>query len=209
MSFDDYIGKCTYDPIKNIYEFEMQNEIIEESNYIEIADPTIDNTFKNIFLGQKKITLSCLNSLLFPDEDRINDIKFLPSESPGEGPYSRGSIRFDLLCKCYLTITEDKEQHYNNDSELIVDFEIEKGFKNTNDERFIKYARTLSGKYTDQKILILLDKSPWSSSSVIISIGSYFFSSRIFWFCSFKILFSFVSSSISSLYVFISFKRAC
>ena len=155
MTFIDYKGGCKYDHIKNLYRFTMKNEILEEEYYTEISDPTVDNTFKQIFLGDKKITESCLNSLLFPGEDRINDINFLPTENPGNGPYSAGSIRMDVLCECNLEKTEDIDQHYNNDLDLIIDLEIEKGFKNTNDERFIKYARTLSGKYIDKKILIL------------------------------------------------------
>ena len=156
MSFIDYTGICEYDPLPNLYRFEMKNEILEEANYIEIADLTIDNTFKHIFLGDKKITESCLNSLLFPGEDRIIDITFLPSENPEEGPYRRGSIRLAILCECNLKKTENKNQHYNNDLQLIVDFNIEKGLKNTNDERFIKYARTLFEKYIGKKILILV-----------------------------------------------------
>lgn len=46
-------------------------------------------------------------------------------------------------------------KHFNNDEELIVDLEIEKGFKNSNDQRFLNYAKILVGKYAEIKIMVL------------------------------------------------------
>ena len=157
MSFMDYKGKCNYDLDEGLYKFtKNDNEIKKQKECIEIEDPTVDNTFKKIFLGDKSITISLLNSLLFPGKERIEDIVFLPTENPGDGPYSRGSIRMDILCHCYLK--KKNMKHYKNDKDLIIDLEIEKGFKNTNDQRFLRflnYAKILVGKYVDIKIMVL------------------------------------------------------
>ena len=155
MSFMDYKGKCQYVYKKGLYQFtKNDNKIIETKEYIEIEDPTVDNTFKKIFLGDKSITISLLNSLLFPGKERIKDINFLPTENPGDGPYSRRSIRMDILCHCFLK-KKKNVKHFNNDEELIVDLEIEKGFKNSNDQRFLNYAKILVGKYAEIKIMVL------------------------------------------------------
>ena len=154
MSFMDYKGKCNYDLDEGLYKFtKNDNEIKKSKECIEIEDPTVDNTFKKIFLGDKSITISLLNSLLFPGKERIEDIVFLPTENPGDGPYSRGSIRMDILCHCYLK--KKNMKHYKNDKDLIIDLEIEKGFKNTDDQRFLNYAKILVGKYVDIKIMVL------------------------------------------------------
>lgn len=160
MSLLDYIGKYEYVHMKNIYQFSMKdNKILETQDYTEISDPTVDYTFKKIFL-EGNIVKSLLNSLLFPDEKRINSINILPSEVPGEGPFSTGSIRIDILYECTLNkiIKKNKKyktEHYTNDDCLIIDLVMERGFKNTNDERFLKYARNVGGNYPNKKIMVL------------------------------------------------------
>ena len=80
MSFLEYTG--IYEKTKGMYKFTMQAEkqkyFLESYSFSAIADPTIDNTFKQIFLDNKSITKALLNALLFPKKNSIKEIEFLP-----------------------------------------------------------------------------------------------------------------------------------
>ena len=159
MSFIYYTGKCIQNDDDDEFVFEMKNPAknLKFNSYIEIADPTVDNSFKKLFLKNEDLTISLLNDLLFSGRERITKIQFMPNEEPGMGRFGSGSIRMDIVCKCKLTKTLNKDDdHFKNETDLIIDLEMQKFFKSDNDERFIKYLRALAGKYMKTKILILV-----------------------------------------------------
>ena len=174
MSFLEYCGKCN-DIVKG-YKFTMSknNKIyyLEKDSFSKIADPTIDYTFKQIFAQNEEITKALLNAFLFPENAKIYKIDFLPTEHPGYGPYSSGSIRMDVICKCHIKDSdqmdieeaeeEEKEKEDKKeinllcqDGVLIVDIEMQIGYKKTNDARFLKYVKILDKKYGLMKVLVL------------------------------------------------------
>ena len=72
-------------------------------------------------------------------------------------------LKLDIVCKCFLEKINKKQEkkikieHYIKDNVLIIDLEMQKGFKEDyNDERFLKYAKILAGTYADSKIMVLL-----------------------------------------------------
>ena len=172
MSFLEYCGKCNESD--KGYEFTMRNNketyYVEKESILKIADPTVDNTFKQIFAENEEITKALLNAFLFPEKAKIDKIEFLPTEHPGYGLYSSGSIRMDVVCKCHLKDSdkmdieeaEEKEKEDKKeiiplcqDGVLIVDIEMQIGHKKTNDARFLKYVRILDKKYGLMKVLVL------------------------------------------------------
>jgi len=169
MSFLEYTG--IYEKTKGMYKFTMQGEkqkyFLESYSFSAIADPTIEIIFKQIFSDNKSITKALLNALLFPKNNLIKEIEFLPYEHPGIGPYNRGSIRMDVVCKCTLDSNEegmeieesnDKENFplYNNGTELFIDLEIQIGCKANNIEKnFLRFVRILDKKYALNKVMVL------------------------------------------------------
>ena len=158
MSFIYFTGKCTQnDDDGFIFEMKNPKKNLHFNSYIEIADPTVDNSFKKLFLKNEDLTKSLLNDLLFSGRERITQIQFMPNEEPGVGPFGTGSIRMDIVCKCKLTKDKlNKDDHFKNETDLIINLEMQKYFKSNNDERFIKYLRSLAGNYMNIKILILV-----------------------------------------------------
>lgn len=155
MSFLQYSGK--FDKFNEDYEdsyyFYMNDgNYLKDNTYIEVTSPVIDNTFQKIFGENETITKSLLNSLLYPKNERINKIDFLPTNRPGKisDKYSYGSIRTDVLCKCYL-----KEDNEDKETVLIIDLEMQINFNKENTKKFIYYLKRLYSKYIDTKIIVL------------------------------------------------------
>jgi hypothetical protein len=67
MSFLEYTGN--YKKTKGLYKFIMEGSnkqyFIELYSFSAVADPTIENTFKQIFLYNESITKALLNLFLF------------------------------------------------------------------------------------------------------------------------------------------------
>lgn len=164
MSFLNFSGSNNKEGI--YYVFDMEGEKpLKEAYRMEIADPTIDNSFKRVFYTKPEITKSFLNSLLFPRNERIKDLMFLPSECPGQaGSYSEGSIRMDCPCKCKLEPykkypkikTDNLLGLYYDDKEIIVDIEMQIGVKPNLDDTLMKYLRNLCHLNEINKILLLV-----------------------------------------------------
>ena len=155
MSFLQYSGK--FEKIEENYEdsyifFMNEGKNLIDNTYIEVTSPIIDNTFQKIFGENEQITKSLLNSLIYPEKERINKIEFLPTNRPGKigEKNSFYSIRTDVLCKCYLDFDNEDE-----DKELIVDLEMQINFNKENTKRFIYYLKRLYSKYFDAKIIVL------------------------------------------------------
>lgn len=162
MSFLNYTG--IIEEFGQLYKFKMKyGSSIQDKYYLNIANPTIDNSFKRVFF-QKVIVRSCLNSIVFPNKYRIEEISLLPTESPGEVEYyGRGSIRFDCPLKCILnngkTYPKVNKQDafglYIDDNEIIVDIEMQIGGKSNLDDIYMNYMKKLIMTYNTNKILIL------------------------------------------------------
>ena len=165
---------------KNKKKPKIVEEIIESSTYTKVCDPTIDNTFKNIF--REKKTLMCfLNDLLFPSENKIKDIEFTTNDFPGPigQKFSIGSKRIDLGVKCKFYKEEDKiltqyirkeeddtymdiefdEDDFKNkieeEADLVLDIEMQKGSNEEDSERFIKYVNFLDAHVSTKKVWLI------------------------------------------------------
>ena len=153
MSFLQYTGSSETQEDGSC-EFQMENENVlkDEEGYIEVTSPAIDNTFQTIFGQNKNITKDLLNSFIYPNEDRIKEVTFLPTNFSGQigAKFSLGSIRADVLCKCDL-----QEDENDKDLELIVDLEMQIEFNKQNTQRFINYFKTLISNYGKVNIIIL------------------------------------------------------
>lgn len=154
MSFLQYTGDSEIQEDGSC-EFQMENENVlkDEEGYIEVTSPAIDNTFQTIFGQNENITKDLLNSIIYPNEDRIKKVTFLPTNYSGQigTKFSLGSIRADVLCKCVL-----QEDENDKDLELIVDLEMQIEFNKQNTKRFINYFKTLIPNYSKVNIIILV-----------------------------------------------------
>jgi len=124
MSFLKFTG-ISFKENEHCYIFEMEGKKSQKykDDSINIPSPIIDNNFKQVFGNNPDITKSLLNSLLYPKDNKIIKVEYLPGELPGEitqypeqvSLNSLDSIRVDILCKCTLEnkILEESQ----NDSE--------------------------------------------------------------------------------------------
>ena len=154
MSFLDFTGDSE-ENVDGSYTFKMKEEddFVDKEGYIEVTSPVIDNAFQKIFGQNENITKDLLNSIIFPNKDRIKQITFLPTNyaGPVDKKYSFDSIRADVLCKCYLS----KDQNDDEELEIIIDIEMQIEFNKDNTKRFIKYLKTLYSNYGNIKIIVL------------------------------------------------------
>lgn len=187
MSFLDYSGEVDTEGLYYVFDMGEEKEPQKETYHLNIANPTIDNCFKKMFYSKSEITKSFLNSILFPKDKRITDITFLPTERPGEAEsYAEGSIRMDCVCKCklnplkrYPKIKEgdDALGVYSNDTELVIDIEMQIGLKQNQDDISMSYLRALCQQYEKNKILVLVllytpnSKNPRINKGNIIAYG--------------------------------------
>ena len=149
MSFLKYTGDV--EEIK-YFKFEMNdNNIINGDKFIEVASPAIDVNFKTIFENNKEILRSLLNSLIFPETERIEEIEILPTIVPGYKKYyyNLDYIRLDILCACYLLESpDDEESKVLIDLQMIIDF---------NKNEINKYMNYLKNIYKENIIALALD----------------------------------------------------
>ena len=174
MSFLRFTGVVDKKDSSFIFRMNKGKDLIENS-YINIPNPIIDNSFKQIFGKNNEITKCLLNSILYPNEEKIEKVEFLTNDLPGRIPKypepltlnSLDSIRVDVLCKCFLKNEEFEEEGKKNntvhmdldnaDKEyIIVDLEIQLGFSFENTKRFIKYAKELDSLYKKDIIVLAL-----------------------------------------------------
>ena len=112
--FLDYTGEVNI--IKKPYKFVFKNHEISSKDYILACKPTLDNTFKKIFLKEPKILKCFLNDILFPQKKKIKNVEYIKTEYPGKFLKNAiGSIRIDVGCKCKL-IKDDNDdiENYNS-----------------------------------------------------------------------------------------------
>ena len=110
MSFLQFTG-ANYESKKGyVFKMEGKNKKTIYKNLVNIPSPIIDTNFKQVFAHNPEITKSLLNSLIYPNDNNIIKVEYLPGELsgkinqyPGEAKlYSFDSLRFDILCKCTL-----------------------------------------------------------------------------------------------------------
>ena len=126
-----------------------------------IINPAYDNSFKNMFCSDKKILKSLLNSVLFPESKLIDKIKYSKIQFSGKGKinarYGAGSKSIDVGCKCFL-----KEENDLNikDNVLMVDVEMQIGFFDIIEERFVDYANEIrvNSNYCDTWVVSFILK---------------------------------------------------
>jgi hypothetical protein len=126
-----------------------------------IINPAYDNSFKNMFCSDKKILKSLLNSVLFPESKLIDKIKYSKIYFSGKGKinarYGAGSKSIDVGCKCFL-----KEENDLNikDNVLMVDVEMQIGFFDIIEERFVDYANEIrvNSNYCDTWVVSFILK---------------------------------------------------
>ena len=139
MSFLKFTGVSSKEK-EHCYLFEMEGQKSQNyiDDYINVPSPIIDNNFKQVFGNNPDITRSLLNSLLYPKDNSIIKVEYLPSELSGkiaqypeqQNLNSLDSIRVDILCKCILRneIPDEsqKDSEEKNEPEENLDEEDEK-----------------------------------------------------------------------------------
>ena len=132
MSFLEFTGKVNKE--ENNYVFKMQNiEDLIAQQIFYIPSPIVDNNFKAVFAHQIEIAKSLAGSLLFPCENLIDHVEYLPSDLPriiAQYPeearlYGYDSLRADVLLKVILKQANVKykekdknladDEYYEND----------------------------------------------------------------------------------------------
>ena len=143
MSLLEYTGKYKKDNQR--YSFKMKNgKIFTSQKRTALINPTFDNSFQNMFCSDKKILKSLLNSVLFPESKLIKRLEYSKIYFAGKGEvnkrYGLGAKSIDLGCKCFLK----KDNNIKiKDNILMVDVEMQIGFSDAMEERFIDYTNTI------------------------------------------------------------------
>jgi len=105
-----------------------------ELSYKSLADPTYDQTFKTLFIGDTKINginseqrlMSILNSLLFLDTNendlKIRKIKYLPNEKVD---FNIDVLKVDVICECICWELGKGEVKEEDQTKFCVVFEMQ------------------------------------------------------------------------------------
>ena len=136
-----------------------------------ISDPTYDNAFKTMLYFQKSILKSLLNSVLFPESKLIEKLEYSKTYFPGKldinSRYGAGSKSIDVGCKCFLK----KDNNLNiKDNVLMIDVEMQIGFNDELESRFINNANTIrvKSKFADTWVVSFIIKESINSDNNII-----------------------------------------
>ena len=168
MLFLDYTG--TYTMSGERYVFRMKNNVKKISKFhTSLNNPTYDNSFKNMFCTEKSITKSFLNSVLFPKSKIIEKIEFYKTNFPGKSlvnhRYGFGSKSIDVGCKLFLK----KDNGLNIKRNILMcDLEMQIGFSNEIEQRFIDYANTIrvNSDYQDTWVVSFILKESISNKNI-------------------------------------------
>jgi len=147
-------------------DFLLDDKSIVTKNYISIADCSYDTVFKSIFYTQiktlnntdgNKRLISFLNALLFPNNNKENDLKIKKVEiikneiAHFDEKFNKGTIKFDIPCKCFCwSSNEEKQEVFGVDVEMQIKYNDEFG------TRFYKYNSVLNESFEYLYILISL-----------------------------------------------------
>jgi len=170
MSFLDYTGKFTTSRDKFIFKMKGGKKKTSKFSTI-IFNPTYDNSFKTIFCFHKGIVKSLLNSVLFPGTKLIEKIEYSKTHFPGildiNSRYGACSKSIDVGCKCFLK--KDNNLNIKNNV-LMIDLEMQIGFNDEVESRFINYANTIrvKSKFADTWVVSFIVKESINSENNII-----------------------------------------
>ena len=145
MLFLDYTGEFKRRNGNKIA-FKMKNGQIHTTKFFnKIINPTHDKSFIKMFCYKKNILKSLLNSVLFPNSKIIEKIEYIQTNFSGKSEiknrYGFVSKSMDVECKCFLK----KNNGLNmKDDILICDFEMQVGFSDKLEQRFIDYINAIT-----------------------------------------------------------------
>ena len=170
MSFLDYTGKFKIRKGNKIA-FKMKNGKNHTTIYFtKIRNPTHDNSFKNMFCYKKSILKSLLNSVLFPKSKIIEKIEYIQTYFAGKSEiknrYGFSSKSIDVGCKCFLE--KNNGLNIKNDI-LICDLEMQIGFSDKVEQRFIDYANAVRvySNYQDTWVISFILKENIDGNHII------------------------------------------
>lgn len=160
LSFLDYTG--AYTKSGDRYTFKMKNNKKKTSKFFTLlSNPTYDNSFKNMFCEEKSILKSFLNSVLFPKSNLIEKIEFSKTCFAGKdlvnNRYGYGTKNIDVGCKLFL---KKNNKLKIKDNIIICDVEMQIGFSNKIEQRFIDYANRIrvDSHYSDTWVVSFILK---------------------------------------------------
>ena len=169
MSFLGFTGKHRKRAEK--YIFEMKNGKKITSKFCSsICNPTYDNSFKNMFCRKKKGLKSMLNSILFPKSKLIERIEYSRTYFAGKTSiktrYGFGSKSIDIGCKCFLKKNNGLKI---KDDILLIDIEMQIGFSDETENRFIDYANKIriDSNYADSWVVSFILKESINKNNTI------------------------------------------
>lgn len=139
-----YLTKeCDFDNNRRKYYFILTNG--EKRFYDEIVsvfDPGYDTTFKELFLNNPERLEDFLNNVYLENKTmKISDLEFLEGSYYDIGkPRDFNSLSSDLTCKAKI-----------KDRTLLIDVEIQIGWRDILDDRLFEYGSLLRYRYTNQE----------------------------------------------------------
>lgn len=145
MLFLNYTGKFNKRKREKKIVFKMKNGKTHTTKFFtKIINPTHDNSFKNMFCYKKDILKSLLNSVLFPNSKIIEKIEYIQTYFAGKSEiknrFGFSSKSIDVGCRCFLK--KNNGLNIKNDI-LICDLEMQIGFSDKVEQRFIDYANAI------------------------------------------------------------------
>ena len=151
------------------YVFRMKNNVKKTSKFhTSLNNPTYDNSSKNMLSTEKSIAKSFLNSVLFPKSKIIEKIEFSKTNFPGKSlvnhRYGFGSKSIDVGGKLFLK----KDNGLNIKRNILMcDLEMQIGFSNEIEQRFIDYAYTIrvNSDYQDTWVVSFILKESISNKN--------------------------------------------
>ena len=138
------------------------SEHYRTNEVIQLADPSIDATFKFLFTDhQPKILENMLNSIFFPNAPQLEDLKILNNEvSKPDQKQNKGTIRSDIACKAKF-----------NGKTIIIGIEMQIGSYFNFAQKLHKYNIGLCYKYNfypswTEGLFINIENEPKYSSYI-------------------------------------------
>lgn len=156
MSFLEYTGHYTH---KQKYRYKMQKgkfDTYSVSKYCaKVINPTFDNSFKRVFFD-KSILKNILNNILYPKSKKIDKVELYTTTFPGlneiRNRYGFGTKNIDVGVFCKL---KKNLLNKNEDSEIVIDLEMQIGISNKITQRFIDYAAKIRIESDYKKVLVI------------------------------------------------------
>jgi hypothetical protein len=123
-----------------------------------------------MFCRKKKALKSMLNSILFPKSKLIERIEYSRTYFAGKTSiktrYGFGSKSIDIGCKCFLKKNNGLKI---KDDILLIDIEMQIGFSDETENRFIDYANKIriDSNYADSWVVSFILKESINKNNTI------------------------------------------